>query len=136
MGLTLLIFVLNSAVVYADKKNKTTEYKEITVLDKGIKRKMRVPKTDLEKSAVSTLSKKEAVSKKGIVLAFKKSSKVDIAELEIKYGLKFKKKLVIGYYIFQNVSEKDDTEIVSTIIKNEKNVKTVKPNWNKNNQTR
>lgn len=139
IGFTLLVFMVNTTFSFADKANKkntTTEYTELIVLDKGVKRTIRVLKTDEQKSAISNLSTKPMFSKKGIVLAFKKSSKVDIFELERKYGLKLKKKLVIGYYIFENVSDRDDMEIVSSIITNEKNVKTVKPNWKKNNQPR
>ena len=139
IGFTLLVCLFGtfSFADKANKKNTTAAYTEMIILDKGIKRTIRVPKTAEQKSSVGTLSMKEEVlSKKGIVVAFKKSSKIDISELERKYGLKLKKKLVIGYYIFENVSQKDDAEIVSSIIKNEKNLKTVKPNWKKNNQPR
>ena len=139
IGFTLLVCLFGT-FSFADKANKkdtTVEYTEMIVLDKGVKRTVRVPKTDEQKNSVGTLSMKEGVlSKKGIVIAFKKSSPMDISEIERKYGLKLKKKLVIGYYIFQNVSDKEDMEIVSSIIKNEKNIKTVKPNWKKNNQPR
>lgn len=137
-GLIFLVLFLSSSFAFADKTNKkdTTEYTEMTILDKGVKRTIRIPKTDEQKSVTSTLSTKQTLSKKGIVIAFKKSSTIDIDAFEIKYGLKLKKKLVIGYYIFQNISDKEDMEIVSSIMKNEKNVKTVKPNLKKNNQPR
>jgi len=140
MSFSFLILLMSSSFVFADKTDKkktTVEYSEIIVLDKGIKRTIKVKKPDVQKSSVSTLSmKEEALSKKGLIVAFDSFSEEELAAFETKYGLKFKKKLVTGYYIFQNVSDKDDVEIVSSIIKNEKNVKTVKPNWKKNNQPR
>lgn len=140
MRFSFLILLMSSSFVFADKTDKkktTVEYSEIIVLDKGIKRTIKVKKPDVQKSSVSTLSmKEEALSKKGLIVAFDSFSEEELAAFETKYGLKFKKKLVTGYYIFQNVSDKDDVEIVSSIIKNEKNVKTVKPNWKKNNQPR
>ena len=42
----------------------------------------------------------------------------------------------MGYYIFDNKSEKSDNDLVSDIILGESNIKTVKPNWKMNNQTR
>ncbi len=139
IGFTLLICLFGTFTFAdkANKKNTTAEYTEMTILDKGIKRTIRVKKTEDKISSAGALSmKEEALSKKGIVVAFNKSSKADVDAFEIKYGLKLKKKLVTGYYIFQNVSEKDDVEIVSSIIKNEKNVESIKPNWKKKNLPR
>lgn len=70
------------------------------------------------------------------MITFKKSFHVNIAEFEAKYGLKLKKKLVTGYYLFDNISSSDDMEIIGNIIKNEKNIITVKPNWKKQNSPR
>jgi hypothetical protein len=71
-----------------------------------------------------------------VIVSFLDTKILSISEFETKYGLKLKEKLVIGYYIFENVSDRSDTEIMSAIIKNETNVKTVKPNWEKKNQPR
>ncbi len=129
-GLTLLLFFVSSTMLFSN------EYKKIIVLDKGVKRVITVSKTDEQSSIMSTPIKKNTLSKKGVIIAFKEGIKVDVEKLEIKYGLKFKKKLIIGYYIFYNVSNNSDEEIVLNIIDNEKNIKTVKPNWKKNNQPR
>ena len=129
-GLTLLLFFVSSTMLFSN------EYKKIIVLDKGVKRVITVSKTDEQSSIMSTPIKKNTLSKEGVIIAFKEGIKVDVEKLEIKYGLKFKKKLIIGYYIFYNVSNNSDEEIVLNIIDNEKNIKTVKPNWKKNNQPR
>ncbi len=137
IGLTLLVSFMGSSFVLADKTAKKTlhtDYSEMTVLDKGVKRTIKVKRTSDTENTLTT--KEETPVKKGVIIAFKKSSNADVFAFETKYGLKLKKRLVTGYYIFQNVSDKGDAEIVSNIIKNEKNIRTVKPNWKKNNLPR
>jgi hypothetical protein len=136
VGFTLLVFLTNNHFLYADKtiKKTTTNYSEMVILDKGVKRTVRVKKTENKNPTLHTTSmKKEVSDNKGIIIAFKKASHVDIKTLEEKYGLKLKKRLLTGYYIFNNLSDKSDDKVTQNIIQNEKGLKTVKPNWEKQN---
>lgn len=107
-------------------------YKEVTVLDKGVKRKIRIPKDDTQKEKYNLHTSKQLSSQKGIIVSFK-NPPVSVVDMEEKYGLKLQKKLLTGYYIFQNVSQYSDIQIVERMMKNETNLKTVKPNWSKRN---
>lgn len=136
---TLISFLASSTFAFSDKvktKNMTESYTEVTILEKGVKRKVRIPKDDHIKSRNNPHEAKQLTSKEGIVLTFKDPSQVSISELEAKYELKLKTKLVIGYYIFENISKKSDVEIVESIIEEEANIKTVKPNWKMKNKPR
>lgn len=135
--ITLIAFFASSTFAFSQKvKNTEKNYTDVIILEKGVKRKICIPKDDTVKSRINPYEAKQLYSKEGIVLTFKDTSKVSINELEAKYGLKLNTKLMIGYYIFENISKKSDIEIVKSIIDNETNVKTVKPNWKKNNQER
>jgi len=136
---TLLVFLASSTSAFA-QKIKTEEmqknYTEVIILEKGVKRKINIPKDDKIKNTLSPYSAKEATSQEGIIVSFKKLAQISISEFETRYGLKFKTKLVIGYYIFQNISEHSDIQIVEDIMKNETNIETVKPNWKMKNTPR
>lgn len=139
IGFILLAFLASSSFTFAQKvKTEAMQknYTEVIILEKGVKRKINIPKDDKIKNTFSPYSAKEATSKEGIIVSFKKPSQVSISEFETKYGLKLKTKLVIGYYIFQNISESSDVQIVGNIIKNETNIQTVKPNWKMRNTPR
>ena len=139
IGFILLAFLASSSFIFAQKvktEDMQKNYTEVTILEKGVKRKINIPKDDKIKNTFSPYSTKEATSQEGIIVSFKKPSQVSISEFETKYGLKLKTKLVIGYYIFKNISESSDVQIVGDIIKNETNVKTVKPNWKMRNTPR
>ncbi len=101
----------------------------LTILEKGVRR-------HLSFSQRHTINKQQDTSKEGIILAFKNPTHITISEFETKYSLKFKTKMTIGYYIFENHSSRSDMEIVSDIIANENNIKTVKPNWRLRNTIR
>ncbi len=136
IGFMLLIFLLSNSFASSQKSTlQETEvnYTKITILDKGVKRKIYIPKDDTLKNKFNPHTAKRLSSKDGIIISFKDPIRISISGFEAKYGLKFKKKLLIGYYIFQNISEYSDVKIVEKIIKNEPNVKTVKPNWKKKN---
>ena len=136
---TLLAFLASNSFAFSQKvkiQNIETNYTEVIILDKGIKRKIHIPKDDTLKNKFNSYSAKQATSQEGIIVSFKKPSQISISEFEIKYGLKLKTKLVIGYYIFQNISKDSDVQIVRNIIENETNVKTVKPNWKMKNTPR
>ncbi len=139
IGFILLAFLASSSFAFAQKV-KTEEmqknYTQVIILEKGVKRKINIPKDDKTKNTFSPYSAKEATSQEGIIVSFKKPSQISISEFEIKYGLKLKTKLVIGYYIFQNISEHSDIQIVEDIMKNETNIETVKPNWKMKNTPR
>ncbi len=136
---TLIAFLTSTNFAFSQKvqtKDTTKNYTEVCILERGVKRKINIPKDDTVKSSINPYEAKQLSSKEGIILTFKNPSKVSINELETKYGLKLKTKLVIGYYIFENISKKSDIEIVERIIDNETNVKTVKPNWKMKNKPR
>jgi len=125
------------------QKNKMgemmSEYKEITILDNGVKRKRHIyqPEMASKMDAQSTDNNTtKSSSKRGIIVAFKNPQKVDLERFAATYGLKLKKKLITGYYIFENVSDQDDEVILAKILKEEKGLKTLKPNWTKNNRPR
>ncbi len=117
-----------TASIKEDYKNSSTQKASMTVLDKGIKREISVY------TQKSTSNKSSSTG--GIIVAFKNPSTVSISEFESRYSIKLKNKLKIGYYIFTNQSNKSDMEIVSDIIANSKEVKTVKPNRVMHNKTR
>jgi len=136
IGFMLLTFLLSNSFASSQKSTlQETEanYTKITILDKGVKRKIYISKDDTLKNKFNPHTAKQLSSKDGIIISFKDPIRISMSEFEAKYGLKFKKKLLIGYYIFQNISEYSDVKIVGKIIKNEPNVKTVKPNWKKKN---
>ena len=139
IGFILFTFLLSHSFAFSQKSvalETKGKYKQITILDKGIKRKITIPKDDRLRNKFNPYSAKELSSKDGIIICFKDTVLPSIGEWEVKYGLKLKKKLLTGYYIFKNISEYSDVEIVSEIIENETNVKTVKPNWKKKNKIR
>jgi len=94
----------------------------------------------LEKSIMtkSTNSKKSYKTSKGetfesdspILVRFNKD--IDVDSFAKKYGLTLKKRMKIGYYIFQNTSKKDTLEIIESILNNEENIESIKPNWKYN----
>lgn len=87
------------------------DYIQVTVLEKGVKRKINIPENDAFKNRFNTHSAKQLDSKEGIVLSFKDQTQVSVDEFESKYGIKLERKLVIGYYIFKNMSEYSDIQI-------------------------
>ena len=117
-----------TASIKESYKNSSRQKASMTVLDKGIKREIPTDKSQ-------GIAKKSS-TKAGIIVAFKNPSTVSIPEFESRYSLKLKSKLKIGYYIFINQSSSSDMEIVSEIIANSKEVKTVKPNRVMHNKTR
>jgi hypothetical protein len=144
MTAVVLGLIINHSAAFSkkiDQKEIQQNYTEVIILDKGIKRTLYIQKEnnntqESSKNKMGIYSTKMQESKNGLIISFTDPSKINIDEFEIQYGLKLKKKLNIGYYIFENVSENSDMQIVSTIISNEKSVKTVKPNWKKKNQPR
>jgi len=106
-----------------------TKTNTLTILDKGVKRQISLPEQ-------TTINKQQSTGNEGIIVAFKNPSQISISEFETKYGLKLKTKMVIGYYIFDNLSSQSDMEIIAEIIANESDIKTVKPNWKLRNTIR
>lgn len=135
----LAFWTLSSTFLFSQQtKTIDTEstYKYITILDKGVKRKIRIYEDDISNKSSISFESKQTNSQKGIIVSFKNPSEVSVDGFADKYSLKFKKKLATGYYIFTNMSQKSDIDIVESIIINETYVKTVKPNWNKQNRVR
>lgn len=136
IGFTLLAFLASNSFAFSQKvkiQNSEANYTQVTILDKGVKRTINIPKDDTLKNKFNPHTAKEATSKEGIIVSFKNPSAVSISNFEERYSLKLKKKLAIEYYIFQNISKYSDVQIVGNIIENETNVKTVKPNWKMKN---
>jgi len=134
--LATFLLLTSSQMAFSKKIDIQKNYIKVMVLDKGVKRFILIQKEDSQQNKMSTYSTKQLDSKEGVIIAFKNPSEVQIHEFETKYGLKLKEKLIIGYYIFQNISDVSDTQIIADIIKNETNIKTIKPNWKKRNLPR
>lgn len=102
---------------------KNRDFKVVIRKDNGAIRKEYIP-IDNNLQTTQATEKRE-----GVIIAFEDESQIDISSIETKYNIKFKNKLHIGYYIFDNTSDMDDTSLVNEIILNESNAKTVMPNW-------
>ncbi len=98
--------------------------KIITILDKGVERKIYIP---THEGAKARMVNEKA--QKGIVIAFK-SDNIDITELEQEYSIKLTKTLTAGYKIFTNNSNLSDIELIAKLTKEKKDIiKTIRPNW-------
>lgn len=127
--ITILLLVLPFTVASQEQDypamDKTNTAKQISViLDNGKQKRVRVD-----------LPADESANHQGIIVEFINQNEVDIELFEQNYQLKLEAKMAIGYYIFANDAEKTDIEITRSIIEQETNVKTVKPNWKMNQQT-
>lgn len=134
-----LALLLGNNVLLAQKHSSLeidNSYTKVIIMDKGVKRTVLIPKDNIAKNKMNTMKAEQATSKDGVIISFKDSSKTSISVFEAKYNLKLKHKLVIGYYIFTNLSKFTDVQIVEEIIKNETNIETVKPNWRMTNTVR
>jgi len=134
-----LVFVLGSACVYAEEFTDAKVYKEVTILEKGVKRKQKIavePKAQEASDAKATSREASKSKDEGIVVMFKQRKRRDVQAFAQRYGLKLRKRLLSGYYLFDNLSESTDEEVVANIIENEKDVQTVKLNRKKRNKMR
>ncbi len=111
------------------KRDLKNNHQQAVILDGGVKRTIHIAKDSQLKSKMNSYDAKRITSKDGVIVNFIDSSYLSVDEFAKKYGLKFKQRLMIGYYIFDNVSQLSDLQIVEKIITNETNVETVKPNW-------
>jgi hypothetical protein len=122
------------------EEESAVEHKEVKVKDGGVEysKQVEVIKKSTSKTSVQTTSEQSTEevpldklnSKVGVILAFKNNT-VDIKEFEARFELKLKEKLVIGYYIFENVSSLTDVLLVSKILASDMNnkIETIRPNW-------
>jgi len=128
--------IVIQGVSYADGEKKgidLSKYKVITVIDKGIERKIYIPlKQSVKQLDARSVSTTQLQAKEGVVIKFKDASLVDIQALEEKYQIHLKTKPIVGYYIFENQSKYMDIDLMSKIIENEKNILSIKPNWKTN----
>ena len=133
-----LMVIFASTAFAQSKKTETTDaeenYRTFTVLDKGVKRTMLIPKESRFEGKMSPYSAKQISAQEGILIQFTDPETVDMEAFEEKYQLKLKSKMVIGYYIFQNRSKLSDIALIEKILKEEKGIKTLKPNWKKRNR--
>ncbi len=68
-------------------------------------------------------------SKSDIIVKFTNSNEVNIQDIESKYGLRFKRKMTIGDFIFENTGTINTLEIINFMIEdNELNIKRIMPN--------
>jgi hypothetical protein len=113
-----LIFVtttlLNAQKVYEDTSNVYTK----TIKQNGVIKKITISKKHYRSNA----------HKYGLIIKFTDIENLDIEDFEAKYDLKFKEKLSIGYYIFENLSSLSDLDLIEKIIESEKNLYTIKQN--------
>lgn len=134
LGVALSIEGMASSQKEKYKQNKVlTSSKKMVVIEDGVKREIRLSEESVEKSMYQRTTKVVA-KKEGVVVRFKTVSKDTVGKFESKYQLKLRKKLRIGYYIFDNLSKYSDEEVVRTILKDLHNIQTVRPNWKMNNK--
>jgi hypothetical protein len=92
--------------------NMVSSAQTMMILDKGTKRFVHIGSDAEQKSALMVKFKSEYIS---------------VESFASKYGLSFKRKMAIGYYIFDNVSDRSDADVIADIIENEPEVLSVKP---------
>ncbi len=104
----------------------------ITIIDNGTERKIDIPNQSANRARKII---KEGAS--GIIIAFKKGIKIDIKNFAKENNLKLRKKLIAGYYLFDNIStDSDILQILKIAKKNRLKIKTIRPNWGLNNKPR
>lgn len=134
----VLIITFASSTFALSKKMETMDaeqnYRVFTILDKGVKRTILIPKESRFEGKMSPYSAKQIEAQEGIVIQFAAPETVDIEAFEAKYRLKLISKMVIGYYIFKNQSKLSDIALIEKILKEETGIKTLKPNWEKRNR--
>ena len=113
------------------KRSRNLNFELIKVREGNSTRNMVVP---IEEREVTTLTRASALesklnSKDGFLIVFVDDR--DIKAFEIRFNVKLKEKLQIGYYIFENHSKFSDIELMNTILASSegKNIETIKPNW-------
>lgn len=108
------------------KKEKT--YRKVTIKNDGIDRSVQVEVVSNILKNGNTLDKLH--SKLGLIIDFKDKN-LNIEAFSIRYNLKLKHQMAIGYYIFENKSTHSDIDIVEDILtsKMKENILTIKPNW-------
>jgi hypothetical protein len=138
-ALFIALMVTFASTTFALSKKMETldteeQYRTFTVLDKGVKRTILIPKESRFEGKMSPYSAKQIDAQEGIVIQFTDPETVDIEAFEEKYQLKLISKMVIGYYIFKNQSKLSDIALIEKILKEEAGIKTLKPNWKKRNR--
>lgn len=139
IGIIVSVLIVNVSVAASQKvkkEDRDQNYTKVTIMEKGVKRKVLIPNDNTVKNRANTYSLKQATAKEGVLIKFKNPSSVNISEFELKYGLRLKTKMRIGYYVFENVSKFSDIKILENILTNESNIVTVKPNWKMNKKAR
>jgi len=137
--LFIALMVTFASTTFALSKKMETmdteeQYRTFTVLDKGVKRTILIPKERRFEGKMSPYSAKQIDAQEGIVIQFAAPETIDIEAFEAKYRLKLISKMVIGYYIFKNQSKLSDITLIEKILKEETGIKTLKPNWKKHNR--
>jgi len=131
MMILLLVGFFNPITSFCDDG-----YTQVIFLDKGIKRKVLIPNDSSIKADPLEYPNKQLHAKEGIIIKFNTITDINVAQLELKYGLKLQTTILGKYLIFENNSSKTDIEIINDIILNEPNIQTLKPNWTMQNSTR
>jgi hypothetical protein len=128
----LLLLLTGSSALLAESLSG-----KITIMDKGVKRIIPIPQTESDRNQSSNTHTETATAlKEGVIVKFKTNTPVNIKAFEQNYGLKLKRKLRTGYYIFTNPSDSSDVAVLNHIMQSDKTVETVKPNWRLQNQIR
>jgi len=132
MYIYIKIFLLSALpffILHAEQPNShNLKYISVPIIESGKKNYLRV---SIPETNDTTQNNK---IKNGVMIRFKKNVTVDIPQIEAKYNLKFIKKLHIGYYIFNNLSDYDDITLIQKMIQEEKTIDTIKPNWKKHHK--
>lgn len=121
LSLVSLILLVNADATPSkvDRQN-SSKYDFITILDNGVKREAKILKSEATQPQTTHI---------GLIIRFKSSKSLDISAFEKKYNLELEKKLLTGFYIFNNLSSKSDNEILREIIESESDINSIRPNW-------
>lgn len=112
----LLIMVLTS-LVYAQEVEDTIRLKSINneiIVD----RQVYILNTDSVGTTYSDARGSKFSSSSDIIVKFKNTDMVNIADIEAKYGLKFIRKMTIGDVVFKNIGVNDTLMIINLMIEN------------------
>jgi len=111
---SIFALLLNAQKIQEDSSTYTLK----TFKQNGVIKEIRIPNSNYRSNP----------NRYGLILKFSDESRLNIASFERKYAIKLKKKLTIGYYIFENNSALNDYDLIENIIENEPNLHTIKHN--------
>jgi len=139
VAIVVSVVIVSSLYAVSHKikaEDRDQDYTEVIIMEKGVKRKILIPKERVAESRKSSYDIDKTAVKEGVLIMFEDPETVDIERFERQYGLKLITKMRIGYFVFKNVSKYSDIDIISKIISNETHIVTIKPNWKMDKKSR